>query len=182
LELREHDGRADVGHLSVFLLDTTHLEEGEGVYIAPGTLHSYVRGNIVECMANSDNVVRAGLTSKFQDYSAILDVVSYETGPIPILGQRIADGRTTYSSPADEFEVSRWRLGPDETVREAPDAGPRVFLVTRGDVVISWRSQETMLETAYHRGQSFFLPASMPQWDMTSQRSAELFGVRIPLR
>ncbi|MFN2271768.1 MAG: mannose-6-phosphate isomerase, class I, partial [Anaerolineae bacterium] len=59
LEMREKYSGADVGLFTIFLLNLLHLKAGQGLFIKAGIPHAYLKGNIVECMANSDNVVRA---------------------------------------------------------------------------------------------------------------------------
>jgi mannose-6-phosphate isomerase len=158
-----------------------HLEEGEGIFIEPGTPHAYVRGNIVECMANSDNVVRGGLTPKFQDVENMVDILSYETEPVSILGQGASLERVTYHTPAVEFEVSRRRLRRDETVAEVTRGALEVFLITKGDILISWQANSGGHEASFQQGQSVFVPASLAEYRMTSQSPAEVFKVEVPL-
>ncbi|KAA3663047.1 MAG: mannose-6-phosphate isomerase, class I, partial [Calditrichaeota bacterium] len=67
LEMRMKYPGADVGLFSIYLLNLLSLQPGEALFMEAGIPHAYVNGNIIECMSNSDNVVRAGLTPKFQD-------------------------------------------------------------------------------------------------------------------
>jgi mannose-6-phosphate isomerase len=181
LTLRETRPRTDVGLLSVFLLNPIHLEAGEGVFIEPGTLHAYMRGNIVECMASSDNVVRAGLTPKFQDFGTIVDILNYDMDPIPILGQDAGREPVTYQTPAAEFQVSRRRLKRDEAVLEVAGGELEILLITKGDIRISWQANSGGLEAHFRRGQSLVMPASMGEFRMIPQSPAEVFRVQVPL-
>jgi len=68
----------DIGLLILFFLNLVHLKRGEAVFTKPEIPHAYLKGNILECMSNSDNVIRAGLTPKFKDINTLLKVLNYE--------------------------------------------------------------------------------------------------------
>ncbi len=70
----EKYGKYDVGLLCLYLLNFVELKEGEAVFLEAGIPHAYLTGNIVECMANSDNVVRIGLTPKFKDIATLIKI------------------------------------------------------------------------------------------------------------
>ena len=72
MELKEQYVNA-VGLVSRFMLSQVHLKKRECVFLKAGIPHAYLKGNIVECMANSDNVVRAGLTPKIKDVKTLVD-------------------------------------------------------------------------------------------------------------
>lgn len=67
----------DAGCLAPFLLNYVVTQPGECLYIRPNVLHAYLNGQIIECMACSDNVVRGGLTPKFKDTALLLDMLDY---------------------------------------------------------------------------------------------------------
>ncbi|KAL3315700.1 hypothetical protein Ciccas_005668 [Cichlidogyrus casuarinus] len=69
----------DVGCVSVFFLNYVILKPGEAIYLDAGTVHAYLSGDCVECMANSDNVIRAGLTPKLKDIETLLRVVNFQS-------------------------------------------------------------------------------------------------------
>lgn len=68
----------DVGTLSIFFLNILELQPGEAIFLAANEPHAYLSGDCIECMACSDNVIRAGLTPKFKDVTALLEMVNYE--------------------------------------------------------------------------------------------------------
>lgn len=74
--LRRCYGDTDRGLLAVFMMNIVHVKAGEAVFIGPNCPHAYLDGDLVECMASSDNVIRAGLTPKFKDTSTLLETVS----------------------------------------------------------------------------------------------------------
>lgn len=71
----------DVGLLSIYFLNVLHLRPGQAIYLPANVPHAYISGDCIECMACSDNVVRAGLTPKFKDVDTLLRLVSYEGSP-----------------------------------------------------------------------------------------------------
>lgn len=95
---------ADVGVLFGLLLNRVVLQEGEALYLDAGQLHAYVRGTGVEIMANSDNVLRCGLTPKHIDVAELLSVVRWEELADPRLR---ADNAGVYHTPAEEFSLCR---------------------------------------------------------------------------
>ena len=64
----------------MFFLNFIELNPGEALFTPPGIPHAYISGNVIECMANSDNVVRVGLTSKFKDAGTLLQIVDATPG------------------------------------------------------------------------------------------------------
>ena len=67
----------DVGCFSVYLLNCIKLKKGEAIFLSANVPHAYLFGDGVECMACSDNVVRAGLTPKFKDVNVLCQMLDY---------------------------------------------------------------------------------------------------------
>jgi mannose-6-phosphate isomerase len=161
---------------TIFLLNLVHLDAGQGIFTEAGIPHAYLKGNIVECMANSDNVVRAGLTPKFKDVETLVDILTYEMGPPPIIEGDTDAAETIYQTPVDEFQVSRLRMQPGQERAESTGGGPQILLVTAGDVLIDWDGGEA----AFGRGQSVLLPAFLNRFKLKATASSELFRVQVP--
>jgi mannose-6-phosphate isomerase len=169
---------ADVGLYSIFLLKLVHLERGQGLFTGPGVPHAYLKGNIVECMATSDNVVRAGLTPKFKDVETLVDLLTYETEPVAILGGEPEEDRVVYRAPVAEFQVSRWKVKPGrERVRGNT---PGILLITQGQVRVRWGAGSKGGEMALQRGQSVLVPAFLDEFELVSSDHAELFQAIVP--
>lgn len=104
---------SDPGLIGILLLNHISLSPGECVFIAPGIPHAYMSGDLVECMASSDNVVRAGLTEKFIDIPTFLQLVRYD----PLMNPRLEEetGKenfiTFFSPPVPDFKLTRIRKG-----------------------------------------------------------------------
>jgi mannose-6-phosphate isomerase len=178
LDLRQKYPEPDVGLLSIFLMNLIHLEKGQAVFLKAGIPHAYLEGNIVECMANSDNVVRAGLTHKFKDVETLTEILTYELGPVTILESDPAS-QVTYQTDASEFQVSRMRMKPGREIR-VRRSGPRVLLLTEGEVHIKWNSGPGGSEESLRQGQSVFVPACLREFQITSNSSTELFMAEVP--
>lgn len=152
----------DAGVLASLLLNRVTLEPGEGLFLAAGNLHAYLHGTAVEIMANSDNVLRGGLTPKHVDVPELLRVLDFESVDVPVLHAAATDrvGEAAYETPAPEFRLSRIDLDASGTGAGAattfdPD-GPQILLCTSGAAKIGCGSQSLMLE----RGAAAWISAS----------------------
>ena len=101
----------DPGVLAALLLNRVVLRPGEAVYLGPGQLHAYLRGVGVEVMANSDNVLRGGLTPKHVDVPELMRVLEFTPLVDPTVQARPADrgipGEVDYPTPEPDFALSR---------------------------------------------------------------------------
>jgi mannose-6-phosphate isomerase len=166
----------DVGLFSIFLLNLVHLKSGEGLFLGPGIAHAYLEGTIVECMANSDNVIRAGLTPKSKDVNRLTEVLTYQTGSVEIIPADNNDVQI-YKTPAAEFEVSRIRLQPNEGMILSRENRPEIILIYSGGCDFSWNEGS---KESYNKGHVIFIPASLGQLKIVSRKESTLFRVRIP--
>ena len=140
-ELRHVPGAAlaerypqDPGVLIALLLNHIVLEPGEGLFIPAGVLHAHVGGLGVEIMANSDNVLRGGLTTKHVDVDELLEVTDFEPTPRERLVVR-GDERPTsvdYPLSAEEFELGMYRLPAGVARSETRASGPKILLCVAG--------------------------------------------------
>ena len=123
----------DRGTLSAYFLNIVHLEPGQALYLPANEPHCYLQGDILECMANSNNVVRAGLTGKFIDVDVLLDMLTYRQGePELLTPAEKADGARSYQTPAPEFRIDLWNGDFGEKRGFASDGKISLLLVTRG--------------------------------------------------
>lgn len=141
----------DVGVVGALLLNLVTLQEGDALYLPAGNLHAYLEGVGVEVMANSDNVLRGGLTPKHVDVPEMLKVLDFSDGPAAVL-RPTGHPEAVYETPAPEFRLSRVEVaGP----LDLPRRGPELFLVTRGQVELSCGGE--VLDLA--QGESVFVGA-----------------------
>ncbi len=135
LELAENYS-GDAGVLASLLLNRVTLAPGEGLFLDAGNLHAYLSGVAVEIMANSDNVLRGGLTPKHVDVPELLRVLDFEPVDVPVLHPSVAvpSGPIEYPTPAAEFALTRFDLVADDsgTATSLPSRGPRIVLCTSG--------------------------------------------------
>jgi mannose-6-phosphate isomerase len=153
----------DAGVLAALLLNLVVLEPGEALYLPAGNLHAYLSGAGVELMANSDNVLRGGLTSKHVDVAELLRVLDFDSCTPPVLHGTEADGWVRYDTEATEFLLRRWDdgvgagypTGDPALGVPVPDSGPRILLCTGGSVRVRAPEADRVLE----RGQALWLGA-----------------------
>ena len=164
LELGEYYP-GDAGVLAALLLNRVTLQPGEALYLDAGNLHAYLRGTAVEIMANSDNVLRGGLTPKHVDVPELLRVLDFEPLASPILESETGDdGTVLYPTPAPEFALIAIGLtattdgGRPRVLGHAGDPAPRIVLCVDGRVQIS--SGDTVL--IMERGSAVWIAASDP--------------------
>ncbi|MEU3569657.1 mannose-6-phosphate isomerase, class I [Kitasatospora sp. NPDC036755] len=148
----------DRGVIAGMLLNHFRLRAGQALYLGAGVPHAYLSGVCVELQANSDNVLRAGLTPKHIDVPELLEVVVFTAGAPEVLEPAPVDGtpgEELYPVPIDEFRLSRFVL--DGAGREIDGRTPQILLCTEGDARLT-SADGTVLDLA--RGQSAFLPAT----------------------
>lgn len=152
----------DPGVLTAAMLNRVVLQPGEAVYLGAGNLHAYVEGFGVEIMANSDNVLRGGLTPKHMDVPALLDVVEPVALHPDVLG---VDGPvTTYRTPAPEFELTRIAGGEQHRTTR----GPEIIVGVGGTTVVE--DDERRIELV--PGESAWVPASTASYTVRSDELA----------
>ena len=123
----------DPGVLAALLLNRVRLERFEAVYLPAGNVHAYLRGLGFEVMANSDNVLRGGLTSKHVDVPELVSVVDFEPLADPVLtATPVAEGVSAYETGCEYFAVHRVDLVGDE--RTVDGVGPRIICCVAGTV------------------------------------------------
>jgi mannose-6-phosphate isomerase len=153
-----HSFPGDRGIIAAMLLNYVRLQPGEALYLGAGVPHAYLGGGLgVEIMANSDNVLRCGLTPKHIDVPELLRVVRFESGDPGVLRPEAgADGEELYAAPIDEFRLSRHVLAPGADPRPLDARTPQILLCTDGRITLRSAAGDTL---DLDRGQSGYLPA-----------------------
>lgn len=158
--LLEKQYPSDVGVISSFFFNYVKLNPGEALYIGANEPHAYVSGECLECMATSDNVVRAGLTPKFRDVQTLCSMLTYKQGfPEILQGVPINPHISRYTPPFDEFEVEHCLLPLGESVELSAIPGPSLFVVVAGEG--SLQTGSTAGDVAIREGHVFFVPANI---------------------
>jgi mannose-6-phosphate isomerase len=164
LELGEAHG-GDAGVLAALLLNRVSLAPGEAIFLPAGNLHTYLRGTAVEILANSDNILRGGLTPKHVDVPELLRVLDFTCADMPVLrGTPVAEGHFSYPTDALEFELSRLEWAPEESHEvHLSSPGPQIMICTAGGVVLESDGKKVELG----RGESAWLAACDPDARVT---------------
>lgn len=154
----------DVGVLSVFFLNLLKLKPGEAIFLPANEPHAYISGQLVECMATSDNVIRAGLTPKLRDTEVLCSSLNYHQGPPEMLhGENVQEYTQLYSPPFEEFEVYKISLPAGADTIIPANKGPTVVLVMKGSGYIEATSnisdKKLLREVQTSKGDVFFIPA-----------------------
>lgn len=135
LELNERYP-GDAGVLISLMLNHIELSPGQALFLKAGQLHAYIRGLGVEVMANSDNVLRGGLTSKHVDVPELMRVVDFVPNPDPVI--QCIDGH--FQVPVEDFTV----FSGDAPLNERPlaQAGKPLTQADRLDIQAGMPVQE----------------------------------------
>jgi mannose-6-phosphate isomerase len=156
----------DAGVVLALLLNWICLEPGEALYLPAGRLHAYLGGVALEIMANSDNVLRAGLTPKHVDVPELTRILQFTDGPVLAERPLAYGSQQIYSTPSPEFRLSRVDLSETAPFRALRRAGPEIILCLGGGV----RARSGAgVETKLDRGQSAFVPAADGPYDLRGQ-------------
>ncbi|MGW5098254.1 mannose-6-phosphate isomerase, class I [Streptomyces nodosus] len=142
----------DPGVIAAMLLNHVRLQPGEALFLGAGVPHAYLNGLGVEIMANSDNVLRCGLTPKHIDVPELLRIVRFEAcDPGVLRPEASPDGEEVYETPTDEFRLSRHVLAEGAASQDITRATPQILLCTAGSVRVG--------DEVLTPGESVFVPA-----------------------
>jgi mannose-6-phosphate isomerase len=110
---------------------------GQGIFQAAGVPHAYLEGQNVELMANSDNVLRGGLTPKHIDVPELIKNIKFEhIEPVIIEGTKPCMGERIYPAPTQDFGIATIKLdGSHSFEHEAQSLD--MFLVVEGGCVVN---------------------------------------------
>jgi len=108
----------DRGIFSVYFFNIVKANPGEAIFQGAGIPHAYLEGQNVELMANSDNVLRGGLTPKHIDVPELLKHTTFKgVAPNIMMGEQMKPGEKNYSCPVDDFGISKIELKQSQTYR-----------------------------------------------------------------
>jgi mannose-6-phosphate isomerase len=166
----------DVGVICPLLLNTYHLEPGQAIFLGAGELHAYLEGLGIELMANSDNVLRGGLTTKHVDPDELLRTLTFNAKPAPVLtGREVSPGTVVYDTPAKEFSLSRITITGEIPYNAEEKRNVEIFIVTEGSCLLRAGAADGMEVV---KGESVFVPANAASYQISG--SATLFRATVP--
>ncbi|OBA83160.1 mannose-6-phosphate isomerase, class I [Mycobacterium sp. 1164966.3] len=173
----------DAGVLAALLLNRIDLAPGEAIFLSAGNLHTYLRGFALEVMANSDNVLRGGLTPKHVDVPELLRVLDFApTAEAELRAPIHRDGLSlVYDTPTDEFAVSLLVLEGENLGHEVDASsrheGPQILLCTEGSATVYGKSDALTLD----RGMAAWVAADDGPIRLLANQPAKLFRATVGL-
>ena len=167
--------KLDAGLVCFYLFNIVHLKEGEGIFQDAGIPHAYLRGQNVELMACSDNVIRGGLTPKYVDIVELLKIVDCrEVTPQIISAASQNQSEFTYKTPVKDFALAQIRVEPQQHTKvNLQSAG--ILLVMQGELKIQEKSTALILK----QGESAFITADS-NVEIMSEKGGYAFLAKLP--
>lgn len=127
----------DSGVYAPIIFNYMKLKTGEAFYIGANEPHAYIQGEILECMACSDNVVRAGLTPKMKDVDTLVKMLTYKcTTPTITRGEKKDSCCTLYVPPVKDFAMEIVEVQPGESYELQDFRSPSIILTLNGSGVL----------------------------------------------
>lgn len=155
----------DVGILSIFFLNILELQPGEAIFLAANEPHAYLSGDCIECMACSDNVIRAGLTPKFKDVDTLLEMVNYRAEPKSrkfFEPEICCDGFSKlFIPPVPDFAVKEIRVQANSTERYQLKnwANGSIMIVLQGSAELKVAKELQLADVRLKPGSIVFIPS-----------------------
>lgn len=171
-------GHLDRGLFSIFLLNFVRLRPGQALFLPSGVLHTYLQGVGIEFMANSNNVLRGGLTTKHVDPRELLRVLTFRAGPAEVLEPEIQPEEpwlAAYRTPAAELALSRLVLDPGQAHALQPGE-MRLALVAEGSVDIAAEGPSRL---QVRPGEAVLVPAGLG-CRISAPEGAQLWLAQVP--
>ena len=142
----------DRGIFSIYFFNLLHLHPREAIFQGAGLPHAYLEGQNIEIMANSDNVLRAGLTSKHIDVPELMKHVKFEeTIPNIIHGELASDKIEVFSTPAPDFELSLITLNKHDLL-SLSSSSIEIYFLLHGSVMVKENPQHQFIR---NKGEAF---------------------------
>ena len=167
--------KLDAGLVCFYLFNIVHLKEGEGIFQDAGIPHAYLRGQNVELMACSDNVIRGGLTPKYVDIAELLKIVDCrEVTPQIISAAPQNQSEFTYKTPVKDFALAQICVEPEQHTKvNLQSAG--ILLVMNGELKIQEKSTALTLK----QGESAFITTDS-NVEIMSEKGGYAFLAKLP--
>ena len=167
----------DPGVLFPALFNLFCLEPGQALYLASGEPHSYLDGVGIELMANSDNVLRGGLTRKHLDVPELINILNFqEQVPAVILPRKCSEAEWVYDTPAEEFSLSMISVVPGLYWSSCQDRSVDILLCTQGQLVLDSGPEDDPIHL--FKGISAVVPASVGEYHLHG--SGVCYKVSVP--
>jgi mannose-6-phosphate isomerase len=167
----------DIGILAPIYLNLVQLAPGQAMFLPAGRLHAYLDGVGIELMANSDNVLRGGLTPKHVDRDELMGVLQFEAcDPGVMTAQSISRTEARFLTPADEFALAKLTVAPGANHEASHNHNVEILLLTSGQATLETITTGEQLHVS--RGESVLIPAAVGSYRISGQ--AEIFRATVP--
>jgi mannose-6-phosphate isomerase len=158
----------DIGVLSPLIFNRVILEPGEAIHIPAGELHAYLKGMAIELMANSDNVVRGGLTPKHVDVPELLRIVNFSPAPVrKIISEPGAPAERVYETPAEEYQLSVITVSDGMRFISEMDRSVEILICMEGRARI--RDLRGEASETLEKGVSVLIPAAVGSYQIEGE-------------
>jgi mannose-6-phosphate isomerase len=170
----------DLGVLAPLYLNLIVLQPGQAMFLPAGELHAYLDGLGIELMANSDNVLRGGLTPKHIDVPELLKTLTFSAGkPEIILPEDFGNCTKVYKTPSAEFKLEKISVASGVTCRRIPAGSIEIVLCIEGSIRIDTvSSAPSSMQIELKQGQSLLIGADHPGYTITGAGTA--FRASVP--
>ncbi len=169
---------ADVGVFSPIILNLICLEPGQAMFLPAGELHAYLDGVGIELMANSDNVLRGGLTPKHVDVKELLKILNFKQREVKILTtEKVNPCERRYESLAEEFVLSVVTVKTDRGYYSPGERCVEILLCTDGKAVISDFAINKSI--VINKGRSIIIPANVERYSI--EGNAVFYKASVPI-
>ncbi|PIP07919.1 MAG: mannose-6-phosphate isomerase, class I [Syntrophobacteraceae bacterium CG23_combo_of_CG06-09_8_20_14_all_50_8] len=169
----------DIGMLSPIFLNLFRLNPGEGIFLSAGILHAYLKGVGVELMANSDNVVRGGLTRKHVDLNGLMDILKFDEHAATIIRPIPAGScEMRFDTPTEAFSLSQITVSPEREFLSQDRKSIEILLCVEGSGAITTQTETRRM--SFQQGDSFLIPANFSGYRIKGD--ATLYKAFVPER
>ncbi|XP_059570715.1 mannose-6-phosphate isomerase isoform X2 [Alligator mississippiensis] len=153
----------DIGCFAIYFLNVVRLNPGEAMFLGANEPHAYLYGDCIECMACSDNTVRAGLTPKFIDVLTLCEMLNYTPASssakiFPAIQSQLDPCVYLYDPPVPDFAVMRIQIPSIKLYLISAVDSASILLVIQGTAVGT--STGATSEMTLRRGSVFFISAN----------------------
>ncbi|HEY4335614.1 MAG TPA: mannose-6-phosphate isomerase, class I [Puia sp.] len=172
----DQPGKVDRGIFSIYFFNLLNMHAGEAIFQDAGLPHAYLEGQNVEIMANSDNVLRGGLTPKHVDVPELLKHVRFEETHPRIVPEEYGPGRiAVFHTPAPDFELSKISLLKGELLTIRAHSA-EIFIVMEGKTGVIEVGAAPFSRKAWDA----FLAFYQAKFELNAQEDTVIFRAAVP--
>ena len=168
----------DIGLFLLFLMNYIELDSGEAISIPPGTLHAYLHGNIVECMASSDNVVRAGFTQKHRDVATLVQILDCKMQEPMVYRGLPSASQIEYPKFCDDFQLTQINILPGQTWHLQNPGKAHLIYFVKGTAEVEYQLDSNTIKEDYQKSHCIFVPAGLRKLSIAASEKVLMFHAR----